>query len=234
MKYKNQLQPQSAGIKKSRWSLSWLALAACVILSPNALLGKDDKQTKLVCFGDSITKRGYPELLGKSLKIEAINAGVAGNSSSAGLRRMQKDVLVLKPDIVVIFFGTNDLRADEPRVYVPIKKYEENLKRMVDECRKINAKVVICTLPPIDEKTFFERHETKEFDKLGGLNKILASYRETAIKVAESEKLPVVDLNKKLAEQPEWLSKDGVHPSPEGNEIIAHLIGEAVAPLLEK
>ncbi|MGJ8644365.1 MAG: SGNH/GDSL hydrolase family protein [Luteolibacter sp.] len=237
MKQKIQADSHTTEIRRSGFMLSWIALAIFIILSPSAAHAEDEAAEKeiikLVCFGDSITKRGYPEILGKSLNIEAINAGVAGHSSAAGLRRMKTDVLDLKPDIVVIFFGTNDLRADAPRVYVPLEQYEKNLKQMIDECEKIDAKVVICTLPPIDEKAFFERHETTEYDKLGGLTNILESYRETVVRLAKSEKIPVVDLNIKLAKKPEWMSKDGVHPSPEGNVIIAQLIGEAVAPLIK-
>lgn len=229
--------PNRTEIKAPGHWLSWFAIATFILLSAAHAHAEDKtsgkEKVRLVCFGDSITKRGYPELLGESLGIEATNAGVAGHSSAAGLRRMRKDVLDLNPNIVVIFFGTNDLRADAPRVYVPLRKYEENLKQMVDECKKINARVVVCTLPPIDENAFFERHETAEYDKLGGLTNILESYRQAVLKLARTESIPVVDLNKKLSEKPEWMGKDGVHPSPEGNRIIARLIAEAVVHLIE-
>ena len=38
-------------------------------------------ENPVVCFGDSITKRGYPKVLGKLIGVEAVNAGVAGNTS---------------------------------------------------------------------------------------------------------------------------------------------------------
>ena len=193
-----------------------------------------DRKARIVCFGDSITKRGYPAVLGKMLEVEAINAGVAGNSSAAGLRRMQKDVLDQKPDVVVILFGTNDGRVDAPTVHVPVNQYEANLNRMVDECEKINSKVVLCTLPPVNEEVYFTRHATNAYSAAGGLSSLWAQYRQAALRVATSRKLPVVDLNQRLLAEPKWLSNDGVHPTTAGCTIIARFVAEAVAPLVNK
>jgi lysophospholipase L1-like esterase len=193
----------------------------------------DEAKPVVVCFGDSITKRGYPELLGGTLGVEAINAGVAGHSSAAGLRRMRKDVLEKKPDVVVIFFGTNDARVDAPEVFVSADDYQANLDRMVGECRKVGAKVVICTLPPINETAYFTRHETTPYDEAGGAAEIWQSYRAAATAVAAKHKLPLVDLNATLRDE-DWLSRDGVHPSEKGCRIIAARIAAAVAPLVKE
>ncbi|HYE19962.1 MAG TPA: hypothetical protein VEA69_16045, partial [Tepidisphaeraceae bacterium] len=48
---------------------------------------------KVVCFGDSITKAGYPKLLGEILKLDVVNAGAGGHTTAMGLKRMQKHVL---------------------------------------------------------------------------------------------------------------------------------------------
>jgi|GEM_PF-816596 len=189
---------------------------------------------RVVCFGDSITRRGYPALLGEMLGVEAINAGVAGHSSAAGLRRMQKDVLDQKPDVVVIFFGTNDGRVDAPTVHVPVEKYEANLNRMVDECEKIKAKVVLCTLPPVNETIYFQRHTNDTYVAAGGLGKLWEQYRQAALHVARMRQLPVVDLNQRLLAEPTWFSKDGVHPTPEGCALIAQFVAEAVTPLIKQ
>ena len=59
-------------------------------------------------------------------------------------------------------------------------------------------------------------------------------YRAAAQAVAAKHGLPIVDLNWILPRESAWLSKDGVHPSPAGNSIIAKHIAKAVAPLLPK
>ena len=189
---------------------------------------------KVVCLGDSITKRGYPKILGEQLKVEAVNAGIAGNTSREGLRRIEKDVFSKDPDVVVIFFGTNDIRIDSPKKYVELDEYKSNLEKMIKACRSHKAKVVLCTLPPIESKPYFTRHDQKMFDDAGGLNQFVTNYRDAAGEVAKETKTPLVDLNQLLTDDPLWLSKDGVHPSKEGNAIIAKHIGSAVGPLLKK
>ncbi|MFC7337741.1 SGNH/GDSL hydrolase family protein [Haloferula chungangensis] len=194
----------------------------------------DVEAATVVCFGDSITKRGYPEIMGKALGVKVVNAGVAGHTSAEGLRRIRKDVLDLHPDVVVIFFGTNDARVDAPHKFVPAGKYEAVLTEMVKEIEKIDAKVVICTLPPIDEAAYFERHETALYDEAGGTTKLWSGYRAAAMKVAKEQNLPVVDLYTELEKEADWLSPDGVHPSKEGCRIIARMVGEKVEPLLNE
>lgn len=185
--------------------------------------------TRVVCFGDSI---GYYQVLEERLAVETVMGGVGGNSTAQALRRMQRDVLDHHPGIVVIFFGTNDLRVDAPKVYVNPKDYEKNLKMMIQECEKIGAQVIMCTLPPINVDKFFTRHETEPYDKEGGLPEMIATYRDVAIQVAAEQQIPLVDLNQELAKQPEWMSPDGVHPSKEGTGIIGRLIAEKLRPLL--
>ncbi|QDT05051.1 Arylesterase precursor [Rubripirellula lacrimiformis] len=219
-------------------SLLFLALIAGIHASsfpasaPGQQAATKPIKPKVVCFGDSITKRGYGEILANILDVEAINAGVGGNSTAKALRRLSKDVLAHKPDVVVIFFGTNDLRADADHVYVPVLKYKANLETMIDQCQHQGARVVLCTLPPIEHAAFFTRHQRGPFDAAGGLSKLIQTYRDAARQVASEKKVTLVDLNTLLAQQPEWLSNDGVHPSKEGNTIIAKHIAKAVAPMV--
>lgn len=192
----------------------------------------DAERQLVVCFGDSITKRGYNENLGRLLDVDTVNTGVGGHNSAQGLHRMQKDVLDHDPDVVVILFGTNDSRVDSTRAFVSAQNYATNLNKMIDACISQHAKVVLCTLPPIDQDAYFKRHERADFVAVGGLNKLLAEYRDAAIRVGSARQIPVVDLNTLLLQTPEWLSPDGVHPSERGTAIIAKLVADTVAPLL--
>ena len=210
----------------------FLALIACQVNS--RALADDSGQATVVCFGDSITNRGYYKTLSHLLGVRTINAGVGGHSSAQGLRRIKQDVLDHQPDVVVILFGTNDMRVDSPKVYVPAAQYRKNLRAMVDACAELGARVVLCTPPPIEADTYFTRHKKEDFDKHGGLEKLLQDYHAAAQAVAARQGLPIVDLYTVLRREPEWLSKDGVHPSPQGNSILAKHIAEAVTPLLPK
>jgi lysophospholipase L1-like esterase len=191
-------------------------------------------RTEVVCFGDSITKRGYDAIISKTWDVDTVMAGVAGNSTAQALRRMSQDVLEHNPDIVVILFGTNDLRVDAPKVYVTVDDYKKNLETMIDACTQQGAEVILCTLPPINQEIYFSRHEKKIYDDAGGLTQMIADYRAAALQVGADRKVPVVDLNQLLLKTPQWMSHDGVHPTSEGTAIIAAHIGQAVATLLKK
>ena len=145
---------------------------------------------------------------------------------------MQRDVLDLTPRVVVIFFGTNDSRVDAPKVHVTVDHYVANLRQMITRCAAIQARVVLCTVPPINPEPYFQRHAKAVFDEAGGLSKILEGYRAAVRRLGTELDLPVVDLAQQLASEPAWLSADGVHPTPAGNAILAKLIAEKVSPLL--
>jgi lysophospholipase L1-like esterase len=220
--------------RKQIFLLALMCVVWASAASPDRLLS--DEPAKLsatvVCFGDSITKRGYPSMLGEQLGVESINAGIAGNTSREGLRRVERDVLHKQPDVVVVFFGTNDIRADAPKKFVELGEYKSNLMKIINACRAKNAEVVLCTLPPIDSKAYFTRHDQEVFDEAGGLELLISRYRNAAVEVAGQADTPLVDLNQLLKDDPNWLSNDGMHPSAIGSKIIAKHIGDAVARLL--
>src|SRR4051812_33621790 len=143
-------------------------LLAALMLSLAPLAGGEDSKPhpRIVCFGDSITRAGYPQRLAKRLGggIDVVNAGVNGNTTTMALRRIQRDVLDARPDLVVIFFGTNDCRLAEPKVHVPLEQYRANLQRMIDEISGKGGRVVLCTPPPIDAEAYFTRHAKAPFD----------------------------------------------------------------------
>lgn len=208
------------------------AAVALLLAAASDLPARDEADPVIVCFGDSITLRGYPAELGRRLNVPVANAGVGGHTTAAALRRLQRDVIARKPKVVVVLFGTNDSRLDAPKVHVPVERYRANLHAIVDACRAIGARVVLCTLPPINAEPYFTRHARPVFDAAGGLAAVLESYRAAALRLAAEQSVAVVDLHARLAERPQWLSPDGVHPSPEGNGIIAELVAAAVQPLL--
>lgn len=221
-----------------------LPLFIVALLTPVLIYAADDspagasaaaggaKPPVIVCFGDSITKSGYPEELAGLIKAEVINAGVPGNTTRAALTRMATDVLARQPGVVVICFGANDSRLAEPEVYVPVAQYEANLTTMVEACKERAIRAVICTMPPIQDEPYFQRHAREKFEPAGGLQAVIETYRNAALRVAEAQRIPCVDLNRLLAAQPAWQRPDGVHPSEEGNRIIARLVAEAVRALI--
>jgi rhodanese-related sulfurtransferase len=130
----------------------------------------------------SITHAGYPAELEKVLPVRAINSGVSGNTSRQGLARIERDVLAHKPDVVVVLFGTNDMREDAPRVRVSISEYETNLTTIITRCRASGAQVIIGTMPPLDAVPYFTRHVKEKFDAAGGHDVGLRSERDLTVR----------------------------------------------------
>ena len=113
-----------------------------------------DKETTIVCLGDSVTgvyyhtggHRAYPEMLELAFRqiqpdapIRVINAGISGHSTIDGLARLEQDVLQHHPSLVTISFGLNDMTR------VPPEQFRANLEQLIDRCRAAQSLVVLCT-----------------------------------------------------------------------------------------
>jgi lysophospholipase L1-like esterase len=213
-----------------------MLLLVLLMLTP---LVHTEKPT-VVCFGDSITlgiglkDAAYPTVLSKLLETDVVNAGVGGNTTAAGLARIDKDVLAAKSAVVVAMFGTNDSVISKPGVYrVPVDKFEANLREIVTRCRSIGAKVVLCTPCPIVAERYYTRHPKEYYDPVGGLPAVLNRYCEAVKKVGSEMSVPVVDIQHAFGDDLRPFEKDGVHPDASGAKIIAEGVSEAVKPLLK-
>lgn len=102
------------------FQLSFLIFSTLLLFSAIPGVNKQQK-AKIIFFGDSITEAGvkpggYINVLNKKIadmnlsdKYECKGAGIGGNKVYDLYLRMEKDVLMEKPDIVVIYIGVNDV-----------------------------------------------------------------------------------------------------------------------------
>src|SRR5690606_7663882 len=101
----------------------------------------------------------YPQQLqehfdGQGARVQVINAGVGGNTTSDARQRFEKDVLAHDPDVVILQFGLNDTAIDvwkdppatEPRVSAD--DYIDHLRHFIQTCRQQNARVLLMTPNP--------------------------------------------------------------------------------------
>ena len=134
---------------------------------------------------------------------------------------------------MVVLFGTNDSVLAAPGQYrVPVGSYEQNLREIVKRCTARKTPVILCTPPPILAEPYYTRHPKEYYEPEGGLEAILARYRDAVLRVAESTEADVLDLNAELAEDMSWVKPDGVHPSSRGERAIAAMVAEALQPHL--
>ena len=83
---------------------------------------------------ETLQANGYPNLI-------LFNAGVAGNSTAQLKARYAKDVLAVKPDLVVVNVGTRDGK--------PPEDYRRDMGEIVAATRKTGAKMILMTPSPI-------------------------------------------------------------------------------------
>jgi len=186
---------------------------------------------KIAFLGDSITQlgasspSGYVHLVisgleANGIKSEAIPAGISGHKSDNMLERLERDVLNKKPNLMALSCGVNDVWHGERGI--PLEKYKENIRAIVERAQAANIKVVILTSTMITENPDNPN------------NKKLGSYNEFLRELAKEKKCPLADLNadmqaalKKAEANPprlpvgQWFTCDGVHMNVIGNQMMA-------------
>ncbi len=178
--------------------------------------------------GNSITEgwvKTHPEFFSEN---NYTGRGISGQTTSQMLLRFQSDVIALKPKLVVINAGTNDI-AQNTGIYDPDFTFN-NIKAMADIAQNNGIKVIIASVLPA--AAFPWRKEITEVSqKVDALNNRLKQY-------AGSNKFIFVDYNMAMRDAKggmrEGLSKDGIHPVPAGYAIMEPMIKNAINKTLGK
>jgi acyl-CoA thioesterase I len=129
--------------------LKILSLFTTLIFTNVAMADTASKPVILV-FGDSLSaafgipkEKGWVNLLAQRVKdnqlpYEVANASVSGETTAGGLNRFPAALKQFKPSIVVIELGANDgLRG------LPLEAMKNNLEKMIQASKQINAQVVL-------------------------------------------------------------------------------------------
>ena len=208
-----------------RWQIAVaaiIAIALAWLLWPSRysrVENLDSRGTNIIAFGDSLTAgygaapgEDYPSKLGPMIGATVLNAGVSGDTTAGGLRRLDW-VLRAHPDVVVVALGANDgLRG------LPVAAMRDNLVRIVTRLRASGARVLLAgmRLPPNYGAAY-----TREFAEA-----FRAVARETAV--------PFVPfLLEGVAGDARLNQADGIHPNAAGQRIVADTLWPAVKPLLD-
>lgn len=180
---------------------------------------------RIVAFGDSLTaglglleQQAYPAVLQRKIdeagyQFEVVNAGVSGDTSAGGLRRLdwaiEGDVRVL----IVSFGGNDGLRG------LPVAQMKENLTTIIEKARERNAVVILAGMeaPP----NFGQEYATQ----------FRQAFRDVALR---TRVLFIPFLLKDVAGIPELNQGDGIHPNPRGAQIVAETVWSVLQPLLDQ
>jgi lysophospholipase L1-like esterase len=207
-------------------------LSFAILLSLVAFMPQ--KRNRVIFFGDSITQQGVQpggyvtridsmcRLENKSIQFEFIGAGIGGNKVYDLYLRMDSDVLMKNPDIVVIYIGVNDVwHKASSGTGTDADKFEKFYNALIRKLKERNIKIILCTPATIGERTDFSNQQD------GDMNR----YSNIIRGIAAKNNLPLVDLRKtfldyNLKNNPEnkdrgILTKDGVHLNEKGNQLVA-------------
>lgn len=176
-----------------------------------------------MAFGNSLSAgfgadpgQSYPDFLQKELdsrgaSYHVVNMGVSGDTTTDGLERVQT-VTALHPAIVILEFGGNDgLRG------LPVSTTRANLEQIILALRSAGAKIVLAgmTLPPNYGPDYIHSFE--------------AVYQG----LAKQYQLPLIPfLLRGVGGNPKLMQRDGIHPTGEGNRLVAGNVMRILTPLL--
>ena len=182
-------------------------------------------ENRVVFMGNSITQ-GWIEadpdfFIGKSY----INRGISGQTTPQMLVRFRPDVVNLKPKVVVILAGTNDIAGNTgPST---LEMIEDNIASMVEIAKANNIKIILCSVLPAYDYPWKPGLEPAQ--KIVDLNKWIKNY-------AEKNEIIYVDYFTPMADQRNGLKKeyseDGVHPNLAGYKVMEPLVEKAIADVL--
>jgi len=182
-----------------------------------------DTRPAIVAFGDSLSAgygaepgKSFPDFLQKDLDAAGlhwriVNAGVSGNTTTDGLDRID-EVLAYKPRITIVEFGGNDgLRG------LPLATTRANLEQMTQKLEGAGSKVLLAgmTLPPNYGSDYIQR------------------FGQIYTDLAKKYNVPLIPfLLSDVALRQGLMQQDGIHPTAQGNEIVAKTVMRYLRPLL--
>lgn len=186
---------------------------------------KTAKPVRILAFGDSLTAgyrlkplEAYPQRLEARLRewglthVSVVNAGVSGDTSGQGVRRIPWTLKRGPFDFVILALGANDgLRL------MPVENLESNLEKSIVAFKSAGAKVILAGIRiPINLDPNYR-------------DKFEAVYP----RLAKKYKLPFYPfLLEGVAAEPSLNLDDQIHPNALGHKIIADRLADFVKTLL--
>ena len=178
-------------------------------------------EKRIVFMGDSITELWsvvHPSFFSEK---SYINRGIGGQTSPQMLVRFRADVIALKPSVVVLLAGANDIAQNTgPST---LEMIANNIFSMVELATANNIKVILCSVLPVFD--FYWRQGLEPAGKIVTLNKMISEY-------AYTNAIPYVDYYSAMVDEQKGLksifSEDGVHPNKAGYEVMITLAHKAI------
>jgi lysophospholipase L1-like esterase len=204
---------------------------------------------RVLVFGDSITqgywdtdggwvekiRKHYDTLQASDLdgrdEPTVFNLGISADNSKNVLDRIESETIARTRHgnlpVIVIQIGVNDSSTDElpegESVSLPIEKYEQNLKMIIDKVKPISSKIIFVGLSACDET----KTTPVSWGSFHYTNEAIKNYENKIKEIAEESSvafIPVFDRFKAEIDKGVDLLPDGLHPNNDGHTFMAELI----------
>ena len=193
----------------------------------NEALGEPEIGEKRIVFmGNSITEgwlSNDPEFFADS---SYVNRGIGGQTTPQMLLRFRSDVINLKPKVVVILAGTNDIAGNTGPM--SLEEIRDNIISMAELAKANGIDVIISSVLPAYDYPWKPGLEPNI--KIPELNKMLMSYSFNSGCIYLDYFSAMADDRNGL---PKELAEDGVHPTKEGYLIMKEMLIKTIAKVLE-
>ena len=197
----------------------WAGL--CRFRAANDAYVASGKTPRIVFMGDSITENwllGDPALFNDN----SVNRGIGGQTAPQMLLRFRADVVRLKPRMVHLMTGTNDIAGNTGPSTV--QDFKNNVMSMVELARANGIAVLLASIPPT--AGFNWQPAIDPAPRIRELNAWLKEY-------AAGNGLGYIDYYSALAgakgELRTELGNDGVHPNKAGYAVMRKLLNQQLA-----
>jgi len=182
-------------------------------------------ENRVVFMGNSITE--FWKTIDSSFfnNKQYIDRGISGQTTPQMLIRFRPDVIELKPSVVVILAGINDIAENTGPI--SLNSIFGNIVSMIQLATTNKITVVVSSVLPANVFTW--RPKIKPAEKVIALNTMLSSY-------CRSHNIIYLDYYSKMVDDKKGLDKkytdDGVHPTLAGYKIMEPLVEDAIKKAL--
>jgi lysophospholipase L1-like esterase len=155
-------------------------------------------------------------------QLRIVNAGVSSDRVGSVLKRLDTDVLVHRPGVVVLYIGVNDVGS------TPKESYEAGLRELVGRVKSSGARGILCTPAVLGEKTDGTNPRDPKMEEYSAISRQVA--RDNGVELLDFRRLFMERLKTDNPVNAEngILTYDGLHLNFRGNVFVAEQVVRAL------
>jgi lysophospholipase L1-like esterase len=184
-------------------------------------------ENRVVFMGNSITEGWAPHFATMFPGKPYVGRGIGGQTTPQMLVRFHQDVIDLKPKVVVILAGTNDIAGNTgPST---LEMIEDNIASMAELAKANGIRVVLSSVLPVWDYPW--KPGLEPAPKIIALNKWMKDYAREHGAVYLDYHSAMADSRGGMRSE---LASDGVHPNEAGYRLMAPLAEQAIQKALRR